>query len=240
VHVIPNGVPNLAASASPASVIQLPHGVDPSLVIGTCCRILPSRRIEFFVDMMAELNRRMSGVTMILAGAASRRYEEYLNSILARMQSAGVSNIIFAGQQPDVVPYLRAFRVFVMLGADHGCPNASLEAMSLGLPVVAARHGGTSEQVEDGVNGFLVSDSDPAEMAHRVRTLLTNPEMLDRFGQASGTIANEKFSMELMVERYVHLLNPGPDIAPTPPGKRRAFPVSTAHTILEGEQPCIN
>lgn len=240
VRVIPNGVPDLTASRSPAPVIQLPREVDPSLVIGTCCRILPSRRIEYFVDMMAELNRRMPGVTMVLVGAANRRYEKYQKSIVAGMQSAGVANIIFAGQQPDVVPYLRAFRVFVMLGTDHGCPNASLEAMSLGLPVVAARHGGTAEQVEDGVNGFLVSDADPAEMAHRVRTLLTNPEMLCRFGKASSSIAREKFSMERMVERYVRLMNPVPEIAILPRRRSREFEARTAERIYEGEQPCIN
>jgi glycosyltransferase involved in cell wall biosynthesis len=238
VSVIPNGVPNLTGVRCASA--QLPNNVDPNLVIGTCCRILPSKRIEYFVDMMAELNRRMPGVTMVLVGAANRRYEKYQTTILARMRSAGVSNIIFAGQQANVIPYLRAFRVFVMLGTDHGCPNASLEAMSLGLPIVTARHGGTTEQVEDRINGFLVSEDDPAEMAHRVRTLLTNPEMLRRFGEASHRIATERFSMELMVKRYTHLLNPDAAIAASTTSATQPIPVPVTQAVYGGKQPCIN
>jgi glycosyltransferase involved in cell wall biosynthesis len=242
VSVIPNGVPNLAKSthATVELPANLPPNLDPSLVIGTCCRILPSKRIEYFVDMMAEMNRRMPGVTMVLVGAANRRYEKYQKDILARMRSAGVSNIIFAGQQANVIPYLRAFRVFVMLGTDHGCPNASLEAMSLGLPIVTARHGGATEQVEDRVNGFLVSEDKPTEMAHRVRMLLTNPAMLRSFGEASSRIARERFSMELMVKRYTQLLNPNALVATAASRTTQPITVPATHTVYEGEQPCIN
>jgi glycosyltransferase involved in cell wall biosynthesis len=240
VVVIPNGVPNLASTPPPPSALELPPEVDRNLIIGTCCRILPSKRFEYFVDMMAEMNRRLPGVTMVVVGAANRKYENYCKSIIEQAQSVGVSNIQFVGQQADVVPYLRAFRVFVMLGTDHGCPNASLEAMSLGLPIVTARHGGTVEQVEHGVNGFLVSEDDPKEMAHRVRTLLTNPEMLRRFGQAGSRIAKEKFSMELMVERYVALLNPAPRDAPERSGTTQTIAALAAQTLTGGTQPCIN
>jgi glycosyltransferase involved in cell wall biosynthesis len=208
IAVIPNGVPNPASAEPRSSAVEFPPDVDPDLVIGTCCRILPSKRIEFFVDMMAEMNKRLPGVTMVIVGAGNRKYRKYWRSIIERAQLLGVSNIRFAGQQHDVMPYLRAFRVFVMLGTNHGCPNASLEAMSLGLPVVTTRLDSTAEQVEDGVNGFLVSENDPVEMAHGVRALLTNPERRRRFGEASSRIAKERFSMELMVERYVDLLNP--------------------------------
>jgi|HubBroStandDraft_6_1064221.scaffolds.fasta_scaffold01118_3 glycosyltransferase involved in cell wall biosynthesis len=239
--VIPNGVQDLTSAPSQLSTFNLAPKVAGHLVIGTCCRILPSKRFDFLVDMMSEVNRRLQGVTMVVVGAANRRYERYWRSIIKRAQSVGVSNIDFVGQQADVVPYLRLFRVFVMLGTDHGCPNASLEAMSLGLPIVTARNGGTSEQVENGVNGFLVSEDDPAEMAHRVRTLLTNPEMRRRFGEASRKLATEKFSIALMVERYVALLNAAPNGKPS--SVRNSYssndPVIT-NASIEGRQTCTN
>jgi glycosyltransferase involved in cell wall biosynthesis len=57
------------------------------------------------------------------------------------------------------------------------------------------------------VNGFLVSDQNPKEMAHRVRLLLTNPKMRRDFGQAGRKISLEKFSMERMVQHYQALFN---------------------------------
>jgi glycosyltransferase involved in cell wall biosynthesis len=203
--VIPNGVPDLASEPLRRPP-ELPRGSDPELVIGTCCRILPSNRLEFLVDVMAELNLRLPGCLLVVVGATLPRHVSYFKSIQERMRARGVANIHFAGQQADVVPFLRLFRLFVIFANDHGCPNASLEAMSVGLPILANPAGGTVEQVEHGSNGFLVSNQDPRETAHRIRTLLTNPKMRQRFGEASRKIARERFSMETMVERYSALL----------------------------------
>jgi glycosyltransferase involved in cell wall biosynthesis len=240
--VIPNGVPDLSLLPEETSAIALPTAANPELVIGTCCRILPSKRFEYFVDMMAEMNRRLPGVTMIVVGAANRRYKNYWHSIIERASAAGVSNLHFVGQQADVIPYLRMLRVFVMLGADHGCPNASLEAMSLALPIVTARHGGAVEQVQDGINGFLVSDEDPREMAHRVRMLLMNVKMRERFGAASRRIANETFSMDLMVGRYTRLFGLVP--AASVPKRKNTMPAMlpalVPATTTEGDRTCVN
>jgi glycosyltransferase involved in cell wall biosynthesis len=203
--VIPNGVPDLASVPPRAPPSDFPRGLDPKLVIGTSCRILPSRRLEFLVDVMAELNRRLPGAALVVIGAGNSRYIPYFASLQDRARAHGVFNIHYVGQQADVASFLRRFRVFVMMTEGHGCPNSSLEAMSLGLPIVANSDGGVAEQVEHGVNGFLVSE-DPKDMAHRVRTLLTNPAMRKRFGAASRRIAREKFSMDRMVGNYVRLL----------------------------------
>ena len=204
--IIPNGVPDLACPPAKALAFSLPAGTDPDLVIGTSCRILPEKRLEFLIDVMAELNHRLAGATLIVVGAAELRHAAYWQSLYDHMRSRNVANIYFVGRQADVVPFLQRMRVFVMISDHHGCPNASLEAMSLGLPIVANPAGGTAEQVEHGVNGFLVSDKDPRDMAHRVRTLLTNPETRRVFGEKSRSIAGERFSMERMVERYLTLL----------------------------------
>jgi glycosyltransferase involved in cell wall biosynthesis len=229
--VIPNGVPDLASTPSDIAKPKLPLDVDPDLVIGTCCRILHSKRIEFLVDMMAELNDRLPHVTLVIVGAASPRYQKYWDSIQERALNLGVSNIHFVGQQADVVSYLRLFRVFVMVATDHGCPNASLEAMSVGLPIVANPNGGTPEQIEHGVNGYLVSDDDPRDMAHRVRILLTNRDMRQRFGEASRRIAREKFSMEKMVDKYLALLRVRGRVSRRAPGDAGAH-VQEHHKVL--------
>ncbi len=204
--VIPNGVPDLsgATAGGPGGEAEGKAGRD--WIIGTCCRILPSKRIEFLVDMLAALNRRLPGVRLKLVGAGNPKYEEYWKFIHRRAGEMGVANMEFAGHQGNVAPYLREFQVFLLLGTDHGSPNASLEAMSLGLPIVATKHGGTAEQVQTGVNGYLVSDTDPREMAHQVRLLLTNRAKRELFGKASRRIVNEKFTMDLMVRRYAEIL----------------------------------
>ncbi|HXC01519.1 MAG TPA: glycosyltransferase [Opitutaceae bacterium] len=204
VVVIPNGVPAPLPAESKAA--PLPPGADPHLVIGTACRIMPGKRIDFLIDIMAELNAILPGATLIIVGGVDPRHADYWPQLVARLRSKQVANIHFVGPHSNVTPFLRLFKAFVMLSDQHGCPNASLEAMAMGLPVIANSAGGTAEQVRHGVNGFLVTGEDPKEMAQHVRHLLVDQVIHRRFSAAARATAAKDFPMDLMTRRYRQLL----------------------------------
>ena len=218
VALIPNGVPLPASAEAPSNF--LPKGIDPDLVICTTCRIMPSKHVEFLVDVMAELNWRLSGVSLIVVGGVDPRHSDYWPLLMERMRSRRVTNIHFAGPHADVGPYLSQSKVFVMLSEQAGCPNASLEAMVRGIPVVANSVGGVGEQILHGINGFLVGLRDPREMARYVRYLLVNREARMRLGDAARMTATKDHSMETMVHRYKRLLDV--QISPVETAKRPA------------------
>ena len=203
--IIRNGVPDPVRTSQRDLRKLLPPGADPELVIGTSCRIVPDKRLEFLVAMMAELNLKLSGVHLVIVGGLHPAHQSYWEAVQAYRSRRGVTNIIFAGHQQDVVPYLSCFKLFVMVSDRQGCPNASLEAMTLGLPIVANANGGTAEQIVHGFNGFLVSDEDPADMAQQVLYLLTNKQVRKQFGEASRCLVQERFSMTQMVRGYTDL-----------------------------------
>jgi glycosyltransferase involved in cell wall biosynthesis len=205
IQVIPNGVPR-APSFVPLPPVEfmLPRDRDPGLAIGTCCRFVPDKRIEFLLEMMVELTRRAPGTSLTIVGGPDRGSQDYFEAIRGRAMESGLDNVFFAGEQQDVLPFLSQFRLFVMYSDRQGCPNASLEAMSMGLPIIANRSGGVAEQVEDGVNGYLVAN--PAEMADRAVALLKNKRLRERMGKASRAIARKRFSMEKMIAAYEQLL----------------------------------
>jgi len=221
--VIPNGVPLPAAAGEVPRA--LPPGADSELVIGTACRILPGKRLEFLIDMMAELNRHLTGANLIVVGGVDPRHEDYWPALVERLRARHVANIHFVGPHHEVTPYLRLCRVLVMIADTPGCPNVSLEAMALGIPVVANAAGGTGEQVIDGENGFLVGGKDPKEMASRVRMLLTDRELRRRCGETARETAVRRFSMEAMVRRYLDLFG---DPHPATRGSFRAL----VHTLI--------
>jgi glycosyltransferase involved in cell wall biosynthesis len=166
---------------------------------------MPGKRIEFLIDMMAELNQQLAGVNLMIVGGIDPRHADYWPVLQERLRSKRVTNIHFAGPRHEVSPFLRLFKVMVMIADSPGCPNASLEAMALGIPVIANAAGGTGEQVRDGQNGFLVGGLDPKEMASRVRELLTDPAKRRRYGEAARTLVTKNFSMDLMARRYLEL-----------------------------------
>jgi glycosyltransferase involved in cell wall biosynthesis len=207
--VIPNGVPTPPRFVPlPPAGVALPRDVDPAFAIGTCCRIVPDKNIEFLFDMMRHLTRNLPSASLTIVGGPDPRHTAYSDSLMARIGEERISNIRFVGSHSDINSFLSQFQVFVMASDREGCPNASLEAMAMKLPVVATPSGGTAEQIDEGVSGFFVAD--PAGMALRVEALLRNPAMRRRFGARGREIARERFSMDDMVARYLELLDGTP------------------------------
>ena len=96
-----------------------------------------------------------------------------------------------------------AFDVFVIPSNYEGMPYVMMEAVSLGLPVIATRVGGTSLGIDQGFNGFVVPLNEPQEMAEAMRTLL-NPRLRQAMSDAAR-IKSAEFCYDLMVQRIVEV-----------------------------------
>ena len=81
-------------------------------------------------------------------------------------------------------------------GDEEGLPVALLEAMAVGLPVVATRHGGIPEAVEHGATGALVAEGDVVDMAAHVVRLAMDRDLRVRLGHAAWERARGRFSWE--------------------------------------------
>ena len=75
-------------------------------------------------------------------------------------------------------------------------PTVIMEAMAAGLPIISTPLAGVPEMVEDGVNGELVPERDPAALADAIEQLLADLERARRLGDNGREIAREKFSIE--------------------------------------------
>ena len=82
-----------------------------------------------------------------------------------------------------------------------------LEAMALERPVVATDVGGTAEQVVDGETGHLVPAGDPEPVRLALLALAADPQRASEMGAAGRRRQRERFSGELMVDRYERVLS---------------------------------
>src|SRR5262249_60175007 len=81
-----------------------------------------------------------------------------------------------------------------------GVPNSVLEAMATGLPVVATRHGGIPEAVEDGSTGFLVAEEDHVALANAMQLIASSPVLLQEMGARAHTTVKERFERETQID----------------------------------------
>lgn len=116
---------------------------------------------------------------------------------------------------------LQSADAFLHPSLTEGLPNAVLEAMACGLPVVATDVGGTREAVREGVDGFLVPPRDPAAAAAAIRALWEDPALRVRMGAAARARVDADFTLvrqtDEWVELYEQVARAGVDHASRPP-----------------------
>lgn len=96
----------------------------------------------------------------------------------------------------DMPAYYALMDVLVHPSLRDGMPNAALEAMACGLPVIATPVGGILDALEDGENGVLVNVNDAAALAGKIVELLDDPQKRAGLGQRARETVVEKFGLE--------------------------------------------
>jgi len=108
----------------------------------------------------------------------------------------------FAGWRADVAGLLKASRCLVLPSRWEGMPNAVLEAMAAGLPVVATDVEGIDELVRPNETGLLIPSESAQELEKALSQLLDNPESSRKMGNAAQFLAKTRFNFEAMVDAY--------------------------------------
>jgi glycosyltransferase involved in cell wall biosynthesis len=109
------------------------------------------------------------------------------------------SSIEVVEGQLDIRPALSRAWVFVMPSRREAAPNAVLEAMSAGLPVVGTRVGGLPELIEDGVTGITVKPRDPRALADALITLLENESLRRSMGREGREKVLASYTIDRMI-----------------------------------------
>ncbi len=112
----------------------------------------------------------------------------------------------FAGNQANVAPWMQALDVFCLPSyANEGVPQALMQAMACGLPVVTTPVGSIEEIVANGRTGVLVPPEDPARLRAGLAALLADPAYRAALGQAARAVALERFGEDRMVDRMLEV-----------------------------------
>jgi glycosyltransferase involved in cell wall biosynthesis len=153
---------------------------------------------DVLVDASVEILTRVPDARFELIGDGPERA-----ALAARAAARGVAHAFtFVGHCDDVPARLAETDIFVLPSRSESFPNAILEAMAAGLPIVASGVGGILELIEDGRTGSLVPPGDAGALAGRVLQLMADPAKGTRFGAAARADALARFSFDRMVAGF--------------------------------------
>jgi glycosyltransferase involved in cell wall biosynthesis len=194
VITIPNGIGPL--KLTPRHQARRIMGVDDdALVIGFVGRLVEQKAPEVLVRAFAATAAVAPHARLAMVGAGP--LDQALRDLAWRLGVA--DKIIWLGER-DARQVFSGFDVFALSSQKEGLPYVVLEALAVGLPVVATSSAGVEILVEPGVNGAVVPPGDDRAFARALIDLAANPSRVARYAAASRARAAQ-LTIDAMVER---------------------------------------
>jgi glycosyltransferase involved in cell wall biosynthesis len=198
------------------NAVESSNGIQPaslplssSLVLRgvTVSRLIPCKRVDGLVRAVAQLDN--VGLVIVGDGPERERLE-------AAIHAAGVADRVYcAGQRSkaETLALMAACDLFMLNSTHEGLPHVVLEAMDMGLPVIATAVGGTPEVVEDGENGRLIAPTDANLLCAVLSPLVSSPSERQRLALgAKRTAARFRFSIMVQETEALLLQSAGPTV----------------------------
>lgn len=202
--VIRNGVLGARASREHAReglCRELGLDSETTTLVGFVARIQPVKGHRFFIEAAARISANHTGVHFVLVGDGPLKLE-----IESQAAQLGIMDRVhLLGDRTDVATLVSAFDLLVLASLHEGLPNAVMEAMAAGVPVVATAVGGTKELIADGETGYLVPPGDPEALAERTLFALRDGQNRETIVAGARRRVTSAFGMHLMVESVERL-----------------------------------
>lgn len=205
VIVIPNGVdtarfrPDGEARARVRRELAIPDGAP---VFGIVAALRPEKDHATFVRAAQRIGRQLPLARFLIVGDGPQR-----PLVEAEVAAAGLTdNVLLLGARGDIPALLAAMDVFVLTSRMEANPVSILEAMAVGLPVVAPRVGSIPETVCEGQTGFLTEVGDADQVAQCCVELAAQADRAREMGTKARRTVVDHWSLEHMITGYEGLI----------------------------------
>lgn len=212
IQVVYNGLDTgkFGKSFSPEEVqkIRKELGLPPmGPVIGIVANLSPQKDYPTLLQAAVQVAKANEDARFLIVGDGPLRASLQAETIRLGLEG----RVVFTGLRTDVDRCLSCMDTFVLSSVREGFSNALLEAMAMGLPVVASRVGGNIEAVKVGESGYLFQPGDYNELARYILRLIGNPGQARIMGENGKKRAMRDFSnshyLKQMENLYINLLN---------------------------------
>jgi phosphatidylinositol alpha-1,6-mannosyltransferase len=182
---------NIADAPEP---LPPPEGFPPSPVILTVGRWAASEKYKGADDLiraLAHLRTAFPGLNLVAVGAGDDLPR--LQKIAADLGVAGAVRFLTGLSKTDLAACYAHTDIFALASTGEGFGLVFLEAMAFAKPIVAAAAGGSTDLIEDGMNGILVPASDQPALARALERLLRDKSLRASLGRRGAEIVRRKY-----------------------------------------------
>lgn len=192
--VIPNGVSNMDPKQFPRPPEM--HEDWFNLVIVGRLDLVKGHHLA--IDSLAARGVSSSTHLHILGAGPSEQ------ELRALAKARGIEHRVhILGFQRNIYNYIAHCSVLIMPSLHEGLPYTLLEAMALGVPIIASRVGGLAEVISDRGTGLLIEPGDAVALGDAIRRLESDSALCAKLGERAQRLQREQYALETMTERYL-------------------------------------
>jgi|SoiMethySBSTD1v2_1073268.scaffolds.fasta_scaffold22776_2 L-malate glycosyltransferase len=157
----------------------------------------PVKRVDVALDVFRLIRRKVRARFVLIGDGPVK------GDIIRRVAEHGLTDdVVFAGEQHDLVPWLSIADLFLLPSAQESFGLAALEAMACEVPVVASKVGGLPEIIDDGVTGFVCPPDAIEMMAARGIQILTDAGLQAAIARRAADVVRTRYCTDLVVPEY--------------------------------------
>lgn len=164
-------------------------------------RALKHKGVQEFIDAAAILGKKYPEVSFQFVGSPDEGNRFSVTENFMRAQPS----IHYLGQQNNIRHILSQSTVFVLPSYREGLPRTSMEAASMGLPIVTTDVVGCRETVDEGITGFLVPPKNSQALADAIEKLILHPPLRKKMGEAGREKAIREFDIGMIVDKHLEV-----------------------------------
>ena len=198
---VPTGIDTVRFAPADKAAAKLALGLDPQHKhLGIVATLRSWKGHLFLLDAFAQLEQ--PGLHLLIVGEGPMR-----SQIEDKIAALGIGGrVTLTGQRSDPEHWLQAMDVFCLPSyANEGVPQAILQAMLCGLPIVTTPVGAILEAVSDKNSALIVPPRDAVALAAAIDRLLDDSTLATKLGAEARRVASADFSREVMLDKMESL-----------------------------------
>jgi len=170
--------------------------------------------IRYALYAIDKLRRKYPNIKLTIVGGERVKKEQaeiVINNLIRELGLDQYVTLLGFRLHNQIVTELNRAHIFLLTpytrdnGVQEGIPNALMEAMATGLPVVSTYNGGISELVEDRIAGFLVPEKNVDMLVEKMAYLIEYPECWGSMGKAGSEQVNKKHNSDQAVNTLIDI-----------------------------------
>lgn len=193
---IHNGIDTLYWQQEPGNFSQFPKD-GTTIRIAMVANFFKEKDHWTAIESFRLFSRKYDDSLLLLAGAGEER-----NRVESWVRGLGLRNVVFVGTVENIKALLIQTDIFLLASLSEEISIAVLEAMAMGLPVVASNVGGMREIITHEVDGVLVPPRDPDALFKALDELVQKPMLRKSIGQKAQERVASAFSLHTMTDAY--------------------------------------